>query len=536
MGLIESITRGAIGFRADVGGTPAPWDDYWYQPIGSASATGMRIDAESAKRVAAVLACVMIKARNVGMMPCKIYTSAPGGGKKVVDHHPLYDVLYSTPNEQQTAFEFKQMMQAHVDLRGNAYAEILPGPRGAVDQLIPMHPDRVMVERLKPSGRIRYVYNDPLTNQTRKLMQEEVFHLRNFSDNGTVGQSTVGLCCDTFGVALAAQDYSARFFANDGRPGGVITGTNFKTKQAEDDFKKQWQDAQTGKNRHRTALLPMGLDYKAINVTAKDAQILDARKFSRIEICSIFGVPPHLIGETEKTATYASVEQFNIMFAVQCILPSLVMWEQAIQRDLIGNPRYFAKFSLAALLRGDTASRYAAYHTAIGDGWLSQDEVRELEDLNPIPNGVGKTYWRPINWAPLGQTTAPAPAALPAQPGSQDSDDTSDPGESDDASGPAARLGRLQMLALSAGERCVRKELAGLGKLQGSPWSKILSFYEDHARFIAEVLKVSPGQAALYARQNCEKLLAAPEAKVVLEEIERTGAQRLAALATGGSD
>lgn len=540
MAFIESITRGAIGLRADVGGTPAPWDDYWYQSLGNASATGMRITPETSKRVAAVLACVGIISRNIGMMPCKIYTNTSDGGKKVVDHHPIYDVLYSTPNSQQTAFEFKQMMEGHVELRGNAYAEILPGPRGAIDQLIPMHPDRVTVEVLKPSGRLRYVYNDPLTDGTRKLMSEEVFHLRNFMDNGATGQSMVALACDVFGVALAQQDYSARFFANDARPGGIIEGSNWKNKEDEKRFKEDWQAAQTGKNRHRTAILPMGLTYKEIGVKPSDAQLLDAQKFSRIQIASLFPVPPHLIGETEKTATYASVEQFNIMFAVQCLLPRLVMWEQAIQRDLILNPRFFAKFSLAALLRGDTASRYAAYHTAIGDGWLCQDEVRELEDLNPIPNGVGKNYWRPVNWAPLAQLTAPAkPAQLPEDSGVEDSDDTSSP-DSDDASGPAAldkaalqaaHKGRLQLLAMSAAERCVRKEVAGVRKLldaEAAP-EKIQAFYADHARFLVDVLKITPARAKAYV--EFEAQMVCDRGHGALAIVEQFGSIELAKMA-----
>src|SRR5580704_16470174 len=155
MKFVDRISRAWHGFRADVSGTPAPWDDYWYNPLGSASASGMRITADTAKRIGAVLACVGVIGRNLGMMPCKIFTESPDGSKKVVDHHPLYDVLYSTPNNFQTAFEFKQMMQGHLELRGNAYAEIKPGPRGAVDQLIPMHPDRVHVERIKETGRLR---------------------------------------------------------------------------------------------------------------------------------------------------------------------------------------------------------------------------------------------------------------------------------------------------------------------------------------------------------------------------------------------
>lgn len=554
MSLIESISRGALGLHADVSGTPAPWDDYWYNPLGSASASGMRITEASAKRVATVLACVGVIGRNLGMMPCKIYTEAPDGSKKLVDHHPVYDVLYSRPNDQQTAFEFKQMMQGHLELRGNAYAEILPGPRGAVDQLIPMHPDRVHVERLKPSGRLRYVYNDPLTNNTRNLVQEEVFHLRNFSDDMAVGQSTIGMACDTFGIALAQQDYSARFLKNDARPPFVFEGTNFKNKQDRDAFRESWQDQQTGAGRGKAAVLPLGVTIKELGVKPIDQQLLDARKFSRIEICSIFGVPPHLIGETEKTATYASVEQFNIMYAVHCILPRLVLWEQAIQRDLLTSPRYFAKFSMAALLRGDTASRFEAYHTAIGDGWLNQDETRAFEDMNPIAGKVGRNYWRPVNWTMLSNTAAPVAPKTGADEVADTTDDDPNGGEGGTNEGDetAAKVDpqnvqmQLQILATSVADRCVRKEVAALRKMvdRGASGYELAEFYADQTGFVQQAFNLDPAKLVpfrqiAYEHTNAiEALIAGGDKGAAYDYIDRlatTQPLKLASLVTGGT-
>jgi HK97 family phage portal protein len=393
-------------------GTPSPIDDYWYEPYpGGGSSSGVRVSADSAKRISAVFACVSIISRNVATLPLKLYQERSDGGKEVASRHPLYDVLYSTPNRFQTSSEFRQMMQGHFELRGNAYAEITPGPRGFADQLIPMHPDRVVVT-VDSRGMPVYKYSDPRTNQSRTLVSEEVFHLKGWSDDGITGQSTLALGADVFGVAIAAQDYSARYFANDATPPVYITGANFKDDTARDKFKENLQREQTGRNRHKAAVLPIGLDIKSLDIKASDAQLLEARKYSRIEICSMFGVPPHMIGETDKAATYASVEQFNISFAVQCLLPRLVTWEQAITRDLIIVPKYFPKFSMAALLRGNTAERFAAYKIAIENGWMCQDDVRMLEDMNPIPNGVGAKFWRPLNWAPLEQLENPKQHSL----------------------------------------------------------------------------------------------------------------------------
>jgi HK97 family phage portal protein len=489
----------AVGFnrlRADVSGSPAPWDDYWYQPIGIPSSVGMKISPDTVKRIAAVLACVGKIGRSMISLPPKIYTDAPGGGKKIATNHPLNYILTVAPNAQQTPADFFQMLQWHLELRGNAYAEIVPGARGAVDQLIPLHPDRVHVDRIKPSGRLLYKYNDPLTGNTRTLVQEEVFHIKNASDDGVMGQSTVAMGCDVFGVALAAQDYAARFFANDATPPGVIESAGkFRTKEDEDEFLASFQRAQTGKNRHKTALLPPGLSYKAIGVTPNDAQNLDSRKYSRIEIASLFDMPPHMIGETEKAATYASVEQFAIMFAVNCLLPRVIIWEQTIQRDLIQDEQYYVKFSLAAILRGDMAARYAAYQIGIQNGWLCQDDVRLLEDLNPIEDGTGKTYWRPLNWAPLAQIEPPA--APGAAGGNAPSDETGTGETADDPAATNAQAGRLKLLASSAAERCVRKEMSALRKLaeRRATAEEFRGFYAEHANFIAEVLNIPLAQA-----------------------------------------
>jgi HK97 family phage portal protein len=543
MSFIKSITQGFQTLRADSTGTPAPWDDYWYSNLGFSSASGVRVNADSAKRIAAVLACVGVIGRNIGMMPCKIYTEAPDGSKRVVTHHPLYEVLYSRPNSQQTAFEFKQMMQGHVELRGNAYAEIKPGPRGAVDQLIPMHPDRVRVERLQ-SGKLRYQYDDPLTNNTRALMEEEVFHLRNYSDDGMVGQSTVAMAVDLFGVALAQQDFVARFMKNDARPPIVFetAGPVFKTKTQEEEFLKSWQDRHTAANRGKAGLLPFGITAKVLGVTPVDQELLDAMKFGRIQICSIFGVPPHLIGETEKAATYASVEQFNIMYSVHCILPRIVMWEQAIQRDLITSDRFFAKFSMAALLRGDTASRFAAYQVAIQNGWMNQDEVRLLEDLNPIPNGDGKTYWRQSAWIPLGQIEAVTPDA---QANQIDTSDPNDDGSAGDGTQGKIRDARLKALANSAAERCVRKEVSALRKLvdRGATGYDFEQFYEEHLGFVSNVLGIEAADLVdvrqeHYNRAECLSLMISQgdfvEAKEFIDKIAVMESLRLAAIAVKG--
>jgi HK97 family phage portal protein len=564
LNLVESIFRGGMGIRADAGGAPAPWDDFWYGPVGQASGSGMRVSPSTAKRLSVVIACVTARGRALSILPCKVRSDLAAGGSKVVPNHPLYDLLAYQPNQWQTAADFYMMMQAHVDLRGNAYAEKVPGPRGPVDQLIPMHPDRVQVEVLANTGRLRYSYLDPLTNQTRKLMQDEVFHLRDWADDYAVGQSRISMGADVIGVQLARQDYVSRFLKNDARTGLVITGGNFKTKEDENEFVLSIREGNTGKNRGRPMYIPGGMTATNLGVTPVDAQILDSLKATDVQICNMMGVLPHTVGiDAGKAATFASTEQFNIMDAQRNIHPMVRMWEQCIQRDLIVSDRYYVKFSMAALLRGDNATRFAGYASAIAAGWLCPDDVRELEDLNPIPDGAGKVFWRSANLLPLKQLTAPV---KPAFGGGSDSDDDDDDPENDDpanddgsddgsggdsgnaAQARAAALGRLELLASGTAARCVRKEVSGVGKLiaQGAGVYQVTEFYAEHARWVAEAFHME-ATSALEVKIGCDaraqhlSMLLADEddefnaaAQVWIETVAATEPAKLAALAVKG--
>lgn len=517
MKLISGIFEGAFQLRADVSGAPAPWDNYWYEAAGGhSSSAGMRVTPESSKRLSTVIACVSAKSRQLAMLPFKIYTDSPKGGKRIVTSHPLYKILYYQPNRWQTAYEFKTMMQGHVELRGNAYAEKFFDGNGFLEELVPLHPDRVKVEIIKATGDLRYVYRDPLTDIDRVLLQEEVFHLRDFCDVMAVGQSRISMALDALGVALARQDYIARFLKNDARTGWVVTGTSFKTKDDEKLFRDNLQSGGTGANRGKIAVLPSGADIKALGVTPVDAQLIEGHKASQVEICTIFNVLPHLVGvDAGKAATYASVEQFNIMNAVQSVLPMAIMWEQAIQRDLLTTTRYYAKASLASLLRGDTASRFAAYHVAIGDGWMSQDDVRELEDMNPIADGVGSNYWRPVNWAPLKQLTSGQPqgggfGGKSGSPGKDGKDGSADEGDDQadetGSGGDAAATARLTLMASASADRCVRREVSGVKRLieQEANGFQVGEFYAEQVRFVLGVFPMLDAATQLAVKVGCD--------------------------------
>ncbi len=545
-----TLLRGARGLRAELGGAPAPWDDYWYSAIGAPSVSGMRVSAESAKRLGTVIACVGAKARAIGVLPCFVYVDLPGGGKKIVKNHPLYKLLHYRPNSMQTAFEFYEMLQGHVELRGNGYAEILTSSRGEIGELVPMHPDHVKIEVLSDST-LRYQYSDPLTRTTRTLLQEEVFHLREWADQWQTGQSRITMAKDVFGVALAQQDYAGKFLKNDATAGLIITGTNFESKQEEEAYEQAFQQASTGERRHRIKMLPPGVDIKSISIKPIDMQLLDASKASDVKICSVFGVLPHLVGvDAGKAATYASVEQFNLMHAQQCVLPMAVRWEQAIQRDLFDNndPAY-CKFSLAELMRADKNTRDAGYAIAIEHGWMSPDEVRELEDMNPIPGGIGKQYFRPMNWTTLDAKSAPTAIAGNNEDPADDLEDSNadvtpqDPGATPDDQ--LALRGQLLMLARDTADRCMRREVNAVRRMidRHDTSHEVAPFYAEHYRFVVTAFHLKPLQATkakkmFHDRTNHLRMLLASdyydEAKAWIEGIALSEPAKLAALAVEG--
>jgi HK97 family phage portal protein len=433
------------------------------------------------------------------------------------------------------------MGQAHFELRGNFFVEIIPDPRQPIFplMLVPLHPDRIRVFRLpRPDGGWApdYQYNDPITRQMRHIAQEDMFHLRNLAGgDGLVGYTQVEIFAETIGAAIAAQDYGARFFANDAKPGNYLTGGKFRSDEDREKFRASWQKSQTAANRHKTAVLPEGMELKELGLKNTDAQFIEARKMTREEICGIYGVPLHKVGSDGKVAAYASVEQFNIQFATDCIAPRLVCWEQAIQRDLITpsnqftGRKFFAKFLMAALLRGDMLSRYQAYKIGREGGWLCPNVILELEDMNPIEGG--DQYLQPMNMAPLGTEPQPQP------------DPAATPAPAPEPDDPSARRGqRLKLLASSAGERCFRKELATVRKdlltANGDFQSKTAEFYRQHRDFMVEVLRGDGARIAAYCIRHHEDLLrarTAGEQELLLSKWEAAAPSELAAIAAGGN-
>jgi HK97 family phage portal protein len=364
-------------------------------------ASGAVVTADTSMRVASVYGCVRVISETVASLPLHIYRRT-ANGKERADTHPLYRLLHDTPNAWQTAMEFREMMQAHLLLRGNAFAYInWIGPSRA-SELLPLHPDRVTVKQ-RPD--MSLVYEIRSADGVRELPAEDVLHLRGLSSDGISGRSVLEDARESIGVALSTQEYASRFYANDATPSLAVTLQGKLGPDARKRFVETWNETFAGsRNARRTVVLEEGAKVEPIAMTFDDAQFLETRKFQRSEIAGIFRVPPHLIGDLDR-ATFGNIEHQSIEFVTHCIRPWLVRWEQALSRALFTAPgTYYPEHSVEGLLRGDIKSRYDAYAIGRLNGWLSANDIRSLENMNRIDDG--DLYLQPLNMAPAGSAAA----------------------------------------------------------------------------------------------------------------------------------
>jgi HK97 family phage portal protein len=383
------VIAALLGIRSEGPAMPDPTEPFWYTNLngGGVSTSGSIVTPDSALRVSAVYACVRVLAETVATLPCHLYERLPDGGKKRAGG-ALAELLSDFPNAWQTSTEFFEQSMYHLALRGNAISEIIASERGPISELVPIHPDRVTaVERLRDNS-LRYTITDPeRRSRTRVLMSNEVFHTRGLSSDGILGLSPIAHLRNAIGLAMSAEDSGARLFRQGIRPSGVLEHPQKLSDEAYKRLRTAQQEHAGTANAYRTMILEEGMKWSQVSLSNKDAQFLETRKFQIAEIARIFRVPPHMIQDLDK-ATFSNIEHQGIDFVVHTIRPWLVRFEKAIKRDLIINHRkLFAEFLVDALLRGDFNSRMSGYATAIQNEIFSRNEVREMENRNPVPGG-----------------------------------------------------------------------------------------------------------------------------------------------------
>ncbi|TDQ63580.1 HK97 family phage portal protein [Maritalea mobilis] len=360
------------------------------------SAAGMPVNANTAMRVSTVFACVRLISGAVANLPLHIKERVDSETRIDRTDHQLWTVLRRRPNAWQTPSQFRRMMQAHLLLRGNAFAMIARSGSKVLG-LIPLDPDRMKVTQLD-NLRLSYEYTRRDGGVTR-LTQDEVMHLVGLTLDGVNGVSVITYARESLGLSMAQEQHGSNTFKNAARPSMVLLHPKKLGKEGQENLRASLDAYRQGGDQEGKALiLEEGMESKPLSMTAEDAQWIEGRKFSRTDIAMFFGVPPHMIGDTEKSTSWGSgIEQQSIGFVTYTLEDHLTTWEETINRDLIPEENVYSRFNRKALVRGDIKTRQGFYVSMLQWGVLSPNEVRKLEDENPRDGG--DVYYDPPNTA-----------------------------------------------------------------------------------------------------------------------------------------
>ncbi|WP_303864248.1 phage portal protein [Alkalibaculum bacchi] len=389
MGIIQGFFKARDKPKDSLSGTR-------YSFFFAGTSSGKPVNEHTAMQMTAVYSCVRILAETLAGLPLHVYKYNDSGGKEKYLQHPLYKLLHDEPNPEMTSFTFRETLMSHLLLWGNAYAQIIRNARGEVIALYPLMRNKMTVDRDK-NGRLFYLYQRTIEDSpTLKkdslvyLDPSDVLHIPGLGFDGLVGYSPIAMAKNAVGLAIATEEYGAKFFANGAAPGGVLEhpGTIKDPQRVKDSWNTAYQGSS---NSHRVAVLEEGMKYQPIGISPDQAQFLETRKFQINEIARIFRVPPHMLADLEKSS-FSNIEQQSLEFVKYTLDPWVVRWEQTMYRSLLmesEKPTVFIKFNVDGLLRGDYASRMNGYATARQNGWMSTNDIRELENLDRIPVEFG---------------------------------------------------------------------------------------------------------------------------------------------------
>jgi len=374
------------------------------------SKAGINLTHNNALSVTAYYSAVTLIAQTIGQLPLILYERMEPRGKRRANEHQLYSILHDEPNPWMSAYKFRETLQGHLLTWGNAFAYIdwdMSGNTWVVQELFPLRPDRMTLEW--QNGEIVYNYTLPSGQQTT-FRNAQILHIPGFGYDGLIGYDPLTLFRDALGLAKACEEFGARFFGNGSALNGVITHPGRLTEDAKKRMRQSWEDIYSGLSKaHKVAILEEGVAYQSIGIPPEHAQFLQTRQFQISEIARIFHVPPHMIGDLER-ATFSNIEHQGIEFVKYTLGPWLKAWESEINRKLLPKSqkrKYFAEHLVDGLLRGDTSTRFQAYATGRQWGWYSANDVRELENLNPIEGG--DQYMVPLNMMPASMASEATP-------------------------------------------------------------------------------------------------------------------------------
>ena len=363
--------------------------------FGKAS-SGEQVDEKSAMQIATVYACVRLLAESVAQLPLHLYRYTDNGtGKEMAADHPVYPIIHRQPNPEMTSFTWRETMMVHLLLWGNSYSQIIRDGKNGILSIYPLLPENVEVDR-DERGEIYYIYHaytDEAPGEKNKdiiFQREEVLHVPGLGFNGLVGFSPIAMMKNALGSTLAVEKYGSAFFKNGAQPSGVLEHPGVLKNPEK--IRQNWTDVYGGANNaHKVCVLEEGMSYKAISLPPEDSQFLSTRQFGVEEICRIFRVPPHMVQDLQR-ATFNNIEHMAIEFVMHTLMPWLIRIEQAIIKDvLVGEEKdqLFPKFNVDGLMRGDYKSRMEGYAVAITNGIMSVNDVRKLENMDPLDDADG---------------------------------------------------------------------------------------------------------------------------------------------------
>ena len=378
------------------------------------STAGKAVNERSAMQMTAVYACVRILSEAIAGLPLHLYRYKEDGSKEKAVDHNLYTLLHDEPNPEMTSFVFRETLMTHLLLWGNAYAQIIRNGKNEVIGLYPLMPNKMQVDR-DDKGRLYYTYsrsrdeaNAKRGDSTVTLLPEDVLHIPGLGFDGLVGYSPIAMAKNSIGMAIACEEYGAKFFANGASPSGVLEHPGIL--KDPERVRDSWNAAYSGSsNSHKVAVLEEGMKYTPISISPNEAQFLETRKFQINEIARIFRIPPHMVGDLDRS-TFSNIENMSMEFVKYTLDPWVIRWEQSLARSLFTpeeKKKYFFRFNVEGLLRGDYQSRMNGYAIARQNGWMSANDIRELENLDKIPaEEGGDLYLVNGNMLPLKQAGA----------------------------------------------------------------------------------------------------------------------------------
>lgn len=399
---VKAVTRAVVlwALRAVKGEAHHPSSDAALAFLGTPNAAGVTVNESTANTLSAFWNGVNLISDQVGALPLPVYKRLSPRGKERAPAHPLYTLLHDQPNGEMGAMAFRSAMQRHVLISGNAYAEIERtnagrASGGGIIALHGIHPSRVTPKRDKATKALVYEVRNA-TRGPSTIAAQDMFHVRGPSDDGIVGMSVLQFARHSLGLGIAAEQQAGKMFSNGVMPSGVLMHPGTISEEAADRLKKQKADSARDRG---VMLLEEGMGWEQTSLNPDDAQWLETRKFQVSEVARWLNLPPHKLGDMEH-ATFSNIEHQALEFVIDCLLPWLVRWEEEIHLKLFAPQDrrvHYAKHVVAGLLRGDIKTRYMAYQLGKRGGWLSANDIRELEDMNDLPGDQGNIYEVPLN-------------------------------------------------------------------------------------------------------------------------------------------